>query len=101
MGVSRNPAGPLRHATLGRINDVVFFSPTQPPDIDPRDSDIIYMVRIADRLDNIAFRLLGDQQLGWVILHRNDMRLVPNDLVPGKNIFIPTIESLRRRGIIA
>jgi len=100
MGVNRNPIGQLRTSTLGRIDDVVFWSPTQPKTIGPEDSDVVYRIRSHDRLDNIAAQQLGDPNLGWVILHRNDLRLAPNDLVPGRNIFIPTRESLSRRGII-
>lgn len=100
MGLSRNPSGPLRNAILSRLDEVIFFSPTIPPDIDPEDSDISYIVKIGDRLDLLAARTLRDAQLGWVILHRNDLRLAPNDLVPGRTIYIPTIESLQRRGIV-
>lgn len=100
MGLSRNSTGPLRTATLRSIADVVFFSPTNPPDIDPVDTDIAYIVKIGDRLDLIASRIFGDVQLGWIILHRNDLRLAPNDLVPGRTIFIPTLESLQSRGIL-
>jgi len=100
MGLSRNPAGPLRYAVLGQIQEAIFFAPTQPPSIDARDTDIAYLVKIADRLDSIATRFLANPQLGWIILHRNDFRLAPNDLVPGTKIFIPTIASLRERGIV-
>ena len=100
MGVSRNPIGPLSTSTLGRINEVIFWGPTQPPTIEAEDTDITYLVKIADRIDDIAARILGDAQLMWVILHRNDLRLAPNDLVPGRNIFIPTRASLSRRGIV-
>jgi len=100
MGLSRNPTGQLRTAILSQIEEVVFFSPTQPVDIKPQDDDIGYIVKIADRLDLLAARILGDAQLGWVILHRNSLRLAPNDLVPGRTIYIPTRESLRRRGIL-
>lgn len=100
MGVSRNPIGPLRTSFLTQFDDVFFFSPTNPVDIAPEDTDIVYLIKIADRLDNIASATLGSEQLGWVILHRNNLRLVPNDLIPGRTIFIPTRESLVRRGII-
>lgn len=100
MGLNRNPNGPLRTAVLSRISEVVFFAPTRPVDIDPADSDIAYIVKIADRLDLIASRILGNAHLWWVILHRNDIRLMPNDLVPGRTIFIPTLDSLNRRGIL-
>lgn len=100
MGLSRNPIGPLRTSTLAQFQDVLFFTPTNPPDIEPEDTDIVYTIKIADRLDNIAAGLLGNEQLGWVILHRNNLRLAPNDLVPGRTLFVPTRESLTRRGII-
>lgn len=101
MGLSRNPNGPLQTAILGSIDDVIFWETSKPVDIEPDDSDIAYIVKIADRIDLIAARILGDAQLWWVVLHRNDLRLVPNDLVPGRTIFIPTSESLSRRGLVS
>lgn len=100
MGVKRNPTGPLSTATLIQINEAVFWGRTRPPKIEPRDDDGIYIVRNFDRVDQIAHQRLGDIQLGWVILERNNLRLAPNDLVPGQKIFIPTRESLRQRGIV-
>lgn len=100
MGVRRNPTGPLTTATLRKIGETIFWGPTRPRRIDPRDDDREYLIRIADQLDLIATRFYGDPQLGWIILLRNDLRLVPNDLVPGRKIFIPTRESLRRRGFV-
>ena len=64
------------------------------------DTDRAHTVRIADRLDNLAFAFLGDPALGWIILLRNDMRLAPNDLVPGRKIFIPTRQTLAARGVL-
>lgn len=100
MGLNRNPEGPLRFTTLRRIGDVIFFAPTNPPDIDPADTDVRHIVKIADRIDLLASRFLGNPQLGWAILLRNDLRLMPNDLLPGSTIFIPTLRSLRDRGIL-
>jgi hypothetical protein len=100
MGVKRNPTGPLTTSTLRRVNEVIFWAPTRPPEILPRDDDVVYLIRSHDRLDNIAAEQLLDEQLGWVILHRNDLRLAPNDLVPGHRIFIPTRASLQARGIV-
>ncbi len=101
MAVKRNPIGPLTTSSLRRINEVFFWAPTRPRSIAPRDDDEVYSIRSHDRLDNIAADRLSDPQLGWVILLRNDLRLVPNDLVPGRKIFIPTRESLRVRGLIS
>jgi hypothetical protein len=100
MGLVRNPLGPLETATLYQEKDVIFWGQTRPQEIEALDTDISYTVKIADRLDLIAFRLLGSSQFGWIILQRNGLRLAPNDLVPGQKIFIPTLESLKRRGII-
>lgn len=101
MGVRKNPAGPLITSVLHRIDDVFFWSQTRTQPIAPADDDVAYLVKIADRLDLIAARLLGNEQLGWIILERNNLRLVPNDLVPGMTIYVPTRESLRDRGIIS
>jgi hypothetical protein len=99
MGLSRNPIGPLSVNTLYQEEEAIFFGTSEPPDIDPADTDISYTVKISDRLDLLASRYLASEQRGWIILHRNNLRLAPNDLVPGQKIFIPTLESLRERGI--
>lgn len=100
MGVSRNPTGPLITSTLYQINEAVFWGKTVPPTIEPMDDDEVYIVRNFDRIDLIAHARMGDSQLGWVILERNNLRLVPNDLVPGMQLYLPSRESLSRRGII-
>ena len=110
MGVRRNPSGPLRHARfvqVGATDAVVFWDITRPPPVDAQDVDATYTVEMGDRHDLLAFRLLGSSQLGWVVMERNsdivpeeiDMRLWPNDFVPGYPIKIPTRRSLTRRGI--
>ena len=100
MSLSRNPDGPLQSATLSSIGEAIFWAPSRPKDIKPRDDDIGYIVKIGDRIDLIANRLLGTPYLWWVILHRNDLRLAPNDLVPGRTIYVPTTESLAQRGLL-
>ena len=101
MAVRRNPNGPLITTSLRGINDVIFWTATRAIDILARDDDESYTIKSHDRLDNIAASKLLDPQLGWIILLRNDLRLVPNDLIPGRKIFIPTRQSLRDRGIIS
>lgn len=111
MGVKRNTQGPLFHAELMQIGGsdaVVFWDRSFPPGIPPEDTDEDVIVEMADRHDLMAFRKLGSSQQGWVIMERNrdiipeefDMRLWPNDWVPGLRIKIPTQESLNRRGIV-
>src|SRR5579859_4309880 len=100
MAIEFNQSGPLKYAILMQINEAIFWDKTRPPIINPSDDDERHTVTTSDRLDLLAFQKLGDSAYGWIILLRNDLRLVPNDLVPGQTIFIPTLDSLRRRGII-
>jgi len=127
MGVIRNPRGPLDHATLVQIESVVFWEKTTPPAVDARDTDEPYLVQMADRHDLLAFRKMGTSHHGWILMERNsvqrptvtrvvldngrvyggedhtvkvsDMRLWPNDFVPGKTIRIPGRDGIRQRGI--
>lgn len=100
MPVKFNPDGPLQHADLLRIDNVEFFDKTRPPEIEPEDVDEPYRVKMGDRPDSVAFRRMGEQQYGWTIMLRNEMRLWPNDMVPGKEIQLPNVQSLKDRGIV-
>lgn len=111
MGVRRHPLGPLQNATLTQIgvdDAVVFWDRTFPPNIDPLDTDETYIVQMGDRHDLLANRKVKSSHLGWAIMERNrdiepeeiDMRLWPNDFVPGRAIKIPTRLSLSARGVI-
>jgi len=106
----RNPLGPLRYSNLIQFNEVLFWGKTAPPTIAPQDDDVTVTVKTSDRHDFVAFKELGSSQLGWVIMERQDqnqnekggqqMRLWPNDWVPGRRIAVPTNDSLSRRGIV-
>ena len=100
MAITRNPLSSLIYSQLFEIGDTLFWDKTRPPEIEPADDDIEYIVREGDRIDNLAYEFLGSVQLWWVIMRRNELRLVPNDLVPGATIFIPARDSLGVRGII-
>jgi len=103
----RNPQGPLKHAQLVQVNDVVFWDRTLPPNVAALDTDEPYIVQMGDRHDLLAKRKVTDQQWGWIIMERNrseedgevDMRLWPNDFVPGATIMLPSRSSITARGI--
>ncbi len=102
MAIEFNKTGPLRYATLRKINEVTFWDKTFPPKIDPEPDDEPHVIKQTDRIDLLSSRTYsGNEALGWVILERNNMRLWPNDFVPGKVIFLPTMDSLRRRKIVS
>ena len=107
MGVRRNPEGPLQHAQLMQIADTVFWDRTFPPRVEALSTDEDYYVEMGDRSDLLAARKIKTSQWGWVIMERNrneedgelDMRLWPNDFVPGASIKLPSQISVSQRGI--
>lgn len=99
-GARRNPVGPLRYSQVRQINECRWWDKTKPPDIEPRDDDHDYTIRIGDMPDSLALDELQDDALGHLIMHRNDMRLWPNDFYPGRRIQIPSRRGLEERGFI-
>ena len=103
----RNPSGPLLYSDLIEINEVVFWGKTTPPPVPPLDTDTDYIIQMGDFPDLLAGRRTGQQYWSWVIMERNrseedgelDMRLWPNDFVPGATIKIPSGNSIVSRGI--
>lgn len=100
MEIELNRSGPLRYADLYRINETTFWDKTRPPEVLAASDDEAYKITSEDRLDLLAFRKYGVAEYGWIILLRNNMRLYPNDLIPGTTIYLPSIKSLRDRKII-
>lgn len=100
MDIQLNRNGPLRYADLYKINEATFWDKTRPPNIDADPTDEPYKITSEDRIDLLAFRKYGIAEYGWIILLRNNLRLYPNDLIPGITIYIPAISSLKARGII-
>lgn len=100
MSAPRNPLDFLLHAELIKIEDVFFWDKSRPPEIESLDTDAEYIVKDIDRYDFLSFQKLQSSALGWAIMRRNEMRLWPNDMVPGAAIRIPTRDSLRQRGVI-
>lgn len=107
MGTLRNPQGPLQHAELVQINEVVFWDRTLPPAVEAVDTDEDYIVQMADRSDLLAKVKMTNSQWAWILMERNrseedgevDMRLWPNDFVPGVTIKLPSNDSISQRGI--
>lgn len=100
MSIEYNAQGQLKTAALKQIDETVFWDKTRPTEIQPAADDVPYTIRIGDRLDLLAFDKLQDASRGWIILLRNNIRLWPNDFVPGVTIYIPTLASLSKQGIV-
>jgi hypothetical protein len=100
MAGAFNSQGPLRHSQFMKIDDVFFYDKTRPPPVAARADDMDYICTERDRHDLVAFAKVQSSQLGWAIMERNDMRLWPNDWVPGFSIKIPTRTSLESRRVV-
>lgn len=71
-------------------NGFDFFELTEYPDLPEQPDDIDYLVKTTDRIDLLAYKFYGDPVLWWVISIANDFELLPNDLVDGETIRIPS-----------
>jgi hypothetical protein len=100
MAIRFDPSSPLIHATLHESEGVIFWGRTRPPLNESHEGDVVHVCRTYERLDMLSLEHYGDIRLGWVILRRNDIFLAPDELYEGRKIFIPTRDSLVRRGIL-
>lgn len=57
----------------------------------------MYTIREGDRIDMIAYTMLSDSRLWWLIADMNPLKILdPMDLVPGTEIFVPSLEAASR-----
>lgn len=80
----------LRFAKRSLIEGVEAWDLPEYPDIQPANDDITYRVAKLDRIDNLSYRFYDSKDLWWIIALRNDLRLLPNDLKPYIDIYIPS-----------
>lgn len=62
----------------------------------PTTQTIIIDSVFAERPDRIAYKMLGDFNLGWLICWHNDIDDPVNDLQIGKVIDIPSVQEFYR-----
>lgn len=80
----------LVHARLIRLDAVEHWQMPEYPEVPEAADDISHVVADNERVDQIATRYYGAPELWWVIALANGWRLVPNDVVPGRTIRIPS-----------
>jgi len=70
--------------------------PTPPAQFEARQSETeTYTIRQGDRLDQLAFALLGDSRLWWVLVDMNREDLADTlFLTPGTQITIPSLTAV-------
>ena len=65
-------------------------------EIGPQPDDRFHEVVVGERLDQLAYRYLGDAKLWWVIAEANDIAW-PLDLEPGSVLRIPSVETVEMK----
>lgn len=62
-----------------------------------RDDDQFYVLRSSDRLDLVAYKLLGDPRHVFILMHYNGIKdALDTDLFVGKTLRIPSRDTLER-----
>lgn len=70
---------------------------TRPPlEIEPQPDDRFHEVVVGERLDQLAYRYLGDPKLWWVIAEANDIAW-PLELETGSVLRIPSLETVEMK----
>lgn len=91
--------GPLSLSNYVRLDSVVFWTKTNAPLISADETDRLHIVQEFDTFTRLSNQYYRDVNRGWLIKLRNNM-LSNQELVPGDQIFIPTLPSLLARGLI-
>lgn len=59
------------------------------------DDGDFYVVELGDRIDNLAYKCLGDSRLWWLVADFNP-HVDPFVLQPGQVVYIPSVELAAR-----
>lgn len=79
----------LIFSKLKQYNEVVFWERPELPDIPTSDLDVIKILNIADRVDNMSSAIYGDPVLWWILALANNIRLQPLQMNPGYQFRLP------------
>lgn len=90
MAVRLRNTSRLRWARLITLDDVEHWEQPEYPKIEAAPDDKRYTVGRNDRVDRLAQRFYGSQDLWWVIALANGMELLPSDLNPNAVLRIPS-----------
>lgn len=71
-----------------------YFGPRPTYDASPRSDDRYYDVLPGDNFQRIAYRMLGDSRLWWVVADFNDIMDPFVELEPGSTVRVPSASRL-------
>ena len=80
-----------RDCILYQDGDTQFLGARSRIDVAPQPDDRLHLVVDGDRIDQLAYRYLGDPTLWWGICDFNDIAF-PLELTVGATLRIPSLE---------
>ena len=81
---------------LVREGTEAYLSTRPPLEIAPQPDDRFHEVVVGERLDQLAYRYLGDAKLWWVIAEANDIAWAL-EIEPGTVLRIPSVETVEMK----
>ena len=92
----RKGSSRLVHSDLVIIDGIEFWTRPNIPDLEPATTDVQHEVKGIDRIDVISKQRYQNDGFWWTIAHRNNLRLLPCDLIVGNRIVISDPSKIRR-----
>lgn len=92
--------GPLSGADYVRLDGVEFWGAIALPAIDAADDDIPHVISETDTCVRLSTRYYGTPTRDHIIKRRNDLYFDVSNLIPGDLVYIPTLASLKARGLL-
>lgn len=86
----------LRHSELVVIDGIEFWTRPSIPGLTPSSNDTQHEVLESERIDNIAKKNYQQDGRWWVIAHRNGLRELPGDIIPGQRLIITDPAQVRK-----
>lgn len=87
----------LAFAKLVVIDGIEFWTRPEIPRLTPGADDIQYTPIDGQRIDSIAKLVYQQDALWWVIAHRNDIKIIPNEISNERPLMITPASKVRRQ----
>jgi len=94
--VIRKGSSRLVHSDLLVVDGIEFWTRPDLPTIEPDISDEYHVIDESDRSDIISRKKYKRDDWWWVLAHRNNYRLLPDDLVTGHTAVVPRASLVRK-----
>ena len=83
----------LVFSKLKQYGEVVFWERPEIPPMRQEEGDVDIVLRVSDRIDNIADVAYNDSVLWWMLAYVNEIGLPPLHMQPGGKFLIPNARS--------